>query len=71
MSGSSFDQARNGSVRMDGMNRILRCLDCSRSGKCPEQRLSPWPATEIAEGCTLPAVPQEEDAADMPELWVP
>jgi hypothetical protein len=63
---------RNGPRKMDprldhsgaGFPReIGNCLDCSQDGKCGFQAKAPWPATEIAEGCSLPEAKREEEEA--------
>lgn len=54
--------AKNGPWKIDGERFIKRCFDCSQSGACEPQKLSPWPATEIADGCPLPDGVKEGDA---------
>ena len=67
MSGRCFqDSSANGPRKMDGNVVITQCFDCSRTGKCRFQNRSRWPATTIAEGCPLPAAPEEEEKGVMP-----
>jgi hypothetical protein len=66
----STGSAGNYRWKMDGNGRIHRCFDCSLLGKCDIDYK--WKASgPIPEACVLPATPEDEDAVDIPEIWIP